>query len=284
MPTDVTTRDTPAAIVAFLDGRAARRTTPFVGGTMVWRAWGQGRPLVLLHGATGSWTHWILNIAPLAERFRVLVPDMPGYGDSDVPPEPHSADGLADILAAGIDLVVPTPARFDLAGFSFGGIIAGLVAAREGARVGTLVLLGPGGMALPAAPLRRLRRLRPEMTPGDARETHRENLRILMLADPAKADDLAVHVQMENIRRARFKSGGIPESDALSRALPAVRARLVAIWGERDAFTGPNIELRRRTLASFQSGLDFRVVEGAGHWAIYEAAERVNVALLEALG
>lgn len=272
-----------ATAVAALDCQAERVRTPCPPGTMVWRVWGAGRPLVLLHGASGSWTHWIRNIPALAPRFQVLVPDLPGYGDSDLPREPHTADGLADIVSAGLDLVVPPPAPLELAGFSFGGIIAGLVAARQGARVRTLALLGPNGMALRVAPLPALLRVRPDMTPGEARETHRENLRRLMVANPSRADDLAVHVQMENLRRARFRSAGIPESDALLRALPAVRARIAGIWGGRDAFTGPYLEERRQTLARFQPGLDFRVIEGAGHWVIYEAATEVNAALLDVL-
>jgi hypothetical protein len=45
-----------------------------------------------------------------------------------------------------------------------------------------------------------------------------------MLADRARIDDLAVHLQTENLRRARFRSGGIPESEALLEALPAMLA------------------------------------------------------------
>ena len=97
---------------------------------MVWRVWGNAQPLVLLHGASGSWTHWIRNIAPLATRFRVLVPDLPGFGDSDLPYEPRTAEMLADLVASGLDAVLSPSMEFDMAGFSFGGIIAGLVAAR----------------------------------------------------------------------------------------------------------------------------------------------------------
>jgi pimeloyl-ACP methyl ester carboxylesterase len=114
-----------------------RKLTPCGTGYMVWRDWGDARPLVLLHGASGSWTHWIRNIAPLATRFRVLVPDLPGFGDSDLPSEPHTADMLAGLVASGFDTVVPPSMEFDLAGFSFGGIIAGLVAARMGMANGT---------------------------------------------------------------------------------------------------------------------------------------------------
>ena len=270
------------AAVAALDSRATRQPTPAGAGALVWRAWGEGRPLVLLHGAAGSWTHWLRNIPALAGRFRVLAPDLPGFGDSDTPPEPHTADLLAGLVSDGLDRVAPPPAPLDLAGFSMGGIVAGLVAARQGARVRTLVLIGPNGMGLRhATPA--LRRGRPGLTPDELRETHRQNLRILMLADPAAADDLAVHLQMENVRRARFKSGGIPQSDALLRALPAVRARIAGIWGERDAFAAPYLDDRRQTLARFQPDLEFCIIEGAGHWVLYEAADRVNAVLLALL-
>jgi pimeloyl-ACP methyl ester carboxylesterase len=100
--------------------------------------------------ASGAWTHWIRNISPLARRFRLLVPDMPGFGDSDTPPEPHTADALAVLVASGLDQVAPG-AELDVAGFSFGGIIAGLVAARLGHRVRALALIGAGGIGLPLA-------------------------------------------------------------------------------------------------------------------------------------
>ena len=129
---------------------------------MLWREWGAGPPLVLLHGASGSWTHWLLNIAGLATRFTVLAPDMPGFGDSDLPAGPQTPDALAAVVSDGIDAVVPRPAPLDLAGFSFGGIIAGLVAARQGPRVRHLVLVGPNGMALPRAPGPPLARIRPD--------------------------------------------------------------------------------------------------------------------------
>jgi pimeloyl-ACP methyl ester carboxylesterase len=248
---------------------------------MVWRQWGQGRPLVLLHGASGSWTHWIRNVRPLAERFRVLAPDMPGYGDSDVPPEPHTADALADLVTTGIDQVLPPPAAFDLAGFSFGAIIGGLVAARLGARVRTLILIGPGGLGLIPAEPRPLLRLEPGMDTRAIRHVHRENLRVLMLARPESADDLAVTLQIDNVRRSRFKSGTIPVSDVLRRALPAVRAHLAGIWGGRDAFTGHHLLESRQVLAETDPTIEARVIEPAGHWVNYEAASEVNALLIE---
>jgi pimeloyl-ACP methyl ester carboxylesterase len=268
-------------LVAALDGQADRAVTPFAGGSMVWRMWGQGRPLVLLHGASGSWTHWLRAIPALAERFRVLVPDMPGFGDSDAPPEPHTVDVLAGAVAAGLDAVAPGP--LDLAGFSFGGIVAGHVAARLGPRVRSLVLFGAGGLGLGGAQMRPLRRVTAAMTPAEVAAAHRENLGILMIANPARVDDLAVTLQTDNLRRARFKSGDIPTSDALVRVLPKVPARVTAVYSTGDAFIGESLEPRRRLLSMLRPDLDFRVLEGPGHWAIYEAPERAMALLLDAL-
>jgi 2-hydroxy-6-oxonona-2,4-dienedioate hydrolase len=273
----------PDAYAARIESLASRATTPTEAGAMVWRIWGEGPPLVLLHGASGSWTHWIRNVLPLAARFRVLVPDMPGFGDSAVPPEPHTADGLADLVAGGLGILVPPPTALALAGFSFGGIIGGLVAARLGSRVHSLVLLRVGGLGLPLGPLPPLMRIEAGMDPGEIRSAHRENLRRLMLAGPEAADDLAVALQIENLSRARFKSGAIPGSDVLRQALPSISARIAGIWGDRDAFSGARIEECRRVLASAQGDLQLRVIKGAGHWVNYEAADVVNAALLELL-
>jgi 2-hydroxy-6-oxonona-2,4-dienedioate hydrolase len=275
--------DATAAFVAWIESLGTRVVLCTGEGTMVWRTWGQGPPLLLLHGASGSWTHWIHNVVPLAARFRVLVPDMPGFGDSDAPAEPHTADRLADLVIAALDMIVPPPTRLDIAGFSFGGIIGGLVAARLGARVATLVVLGAGGLGLGPSPTPPLLRLEPAMPPERVREVHRENLRRLMLAGQDKADELAVSLQMDNLRRARFKSGAIPQSDVLRRALPRVQARVAGIWGGRDAFTGRRLDEVKRALGSSRPPVDLRVIEGAGHWVPYEAPDRVNAVLVDLL-
>lgn len=275
--------DAPEARIARIEAAARRAVVAVASGAMVWRVWGEGPPLVLLHGASGSWTHWIRNVVPLAARYRVLAPDMPGYGDSDAPPEPHTADGMADLVAAGIERMLPAPAVLDLAGFSFGAIIGGLVAARLGARVRTLALLGPGGLGLTPATPRALLRLEPGMGPEAVRHVHRENLRTLMLARPESADELAVTLQIDNVRRARFKSGTIPVSDVLFRALPAVRAHLAGIWGGRDAFTSHHQAEIRQVLVAADPEVETRVIETAGHWVNYEAPEAANALLVELL-
>lgn len=276
----------PAAIVAALDARAERVETPCGDGRMVWRVWGAGPPLVLLHGGHGAWTHWLRAIPDLAADHRVIVPDMPGYGDSDVPPERDEplAETIATVLAEGLDRTVG-PGRYAIAGFSFGGVMGGHVAALRRSRVSRLVLLGAGGLALPRPPAPTLVKWRGLPDEDARREAHRANLAAVMLADPARVDALAVHLQAENTGRARRVSRSISLTDALRLKLEAIRdasgprVPLAGIWGDRDAMTGAHLETRRALLAELDPEAPFVVLAGAGHWTPYERPEEVCAAL-----
>ena len=120
-------------IVQRLAAQATRYTTPCGAGEMVWRCWGESsrrnsakRPLVLLHGGSGSWTHWVRNIDVLvAAGYELWVPDLPGFGDSALPPHGSDADAVIAPLQQGLQQLLGGQAC-DLIGFSFGGM-AGLV-------------------------------------------------------------------------------------------------------------------------------------------------------------
>lgn len=269
-----------AETIQAIADQAEQQITPCGAGQMLWRLWGRGEPLVLLHGDFGSWTHWLRNIEPLAQRFRVIVPDIPGYGDSDMPPEPWSPESLAGFLREGLAEIVPPLQSYGLAGFSFGGIIAGHLAARDGLRVEKLLLVGPGGFALPGGSPAPLLRMNADMSPQEIYAVHRHNLAALMIADPGKVDDLAVHLQIENVRRARIKAGTIPDTDTLLQVLPRVTAHIYGMWGGSDAMTVPHVPDHEAVLRRFQPDLEFFTVETAGHWATYECADAVNAALL----
>src|SRR5580698_11023255 len=107
------------ALVARIAAEAQRVESPCGDGSLVWRIWGSGPPLVLLHGGYGSWMHWIRNIPVLSREFTVIAPDLPGLGDSATPPEPWTAEGLAAIVVAGLGIVLPEGEKPHMAGFSF---------------------------------------------------------------------------------------------------------------------------------------------------------------------
>jgi 2-hydroxy-6-oxonona-2,4-dienedioate hydrolase len=269
------------AFVAGVAAEAERIASPCGDGSLVWHIWGSGPPLVLLHGGYGSWTHWIRNVLPLARQFRVIAPDLPGLGESATPPEPWTAEGLAAIVVAGLDLILPRgSARAHLAGFSFGGVIGGQVAAQLGERLRGFTVVGSNGLGIERSPTP-LRRVPADADEAEEFATHRYNLNQLMIADPARIDELALYLQKLNHARARMRSRRFSRSDALAQALPRVTARLDGIWGERDATAYPHVEERAKKLREFQPGARFATVPGAGHWVQYEAAEQFNTLLAE---
>lgn len=266
-----------------MEARARRLTTERDGRRMVWRLWGAGPPLVLLHGGYGSWRHWIRTIPALEAQRTLLVADLPGLGDSDDASEPATPESIAHAVLHGLDAILAPDEPRDVVGFSFGALIGGHIAALPGSGLCSLTLVGAGALGVPRADIR-LEREAPGMT-GAARDAvHRSNLARLMIADPARIDDLAVLIQRENVRRARVKSRRFATGDSLARALRAgAPRRLAAVWGERDAVVGAHLDARLAWFRDARPDARLRVVPEAGHWVAYEAAGAFNAVLLDLL-
>ncbi|MEO8715690.1 MAG: alpha/beta fold hydrolase [Acetobacteraceae bacterium] len=248
---------------------------------MAWRVWGEGDPLVLLHGGNGSWRHWVRNIEAFAASRRVICPDLPGLGCSSMPPDPENPPSMAAILARGLDRVIGPDTRYDVVGFSFGGVLAGVLAAQDTGRARSLTVVGSGGLGLArgTTELVKVRRLE-----GEARvAAHRINLARLMIADPVRIDDLALLIQDWNTRHSRLKSPLISRGTWLRDALGTLRCRVDAIYGGLDAPSLPDIGARERAMRALRPELRFRAIEGAGHWVAYEAASVFNAALRDLL-
>ena len=123
-------------------------------GPMVWHEWGhesldQGAStLVLLHGGSGSWTHWIRNVAPLvADGFHVLAVDLPGFGDSALPENGGDVDALIEPLHAAWQMLRASD-HVSFLGFSFGGMTAALWLAAYPQDATNLILVGSPGLGI----------------------------------------------------------------------------------------------------------------------------------------
>jgi 2-hydroxy-6-oxonona-2,4-dienedioate hydrolase len=272
------------ASVSALNRAARKRATPCGDGTMVWRVWGAGEPLVLLHGGYGSWTHWIRTIPELSQHYELWVPDMPGLGSSAMPPQPWTPGSIAGVIADGLSEIFLPQVGLRLVGFSFGGHIATLTAARLGRRVRDLTLVGVAALGLKSEPRAPFAKERTGMSWAERAQVHRHNLEILMFADPANIDALAVYLQTENVRRARFQSRPFAASDEIARTLLHVTAPLKTVWGTRDTIARPSVQARLDVLRRHHPELEARLIEGAGHWVMYEAPDAFRDALLDLLG
>jgi pimeloyl-ACP methyl ester carboxylesterase len=105
---------------------------------------GEGPPLVLVHGLSGSATNFTLLAPLLARHRRVLIPDLPGHGRSDRLPAAPSLNGYADRVRylAELEGMVPGP----LVGHSLGGSVALRTALRWPGDVSALVLAASAGI------------------------------------------------------------------------------------------------------------------------------------------
>ncbi|MDO5624012.1 MAG: alpha/beta fold hydrolase [Pseudomonadota bacterium] len=258
------------------------------GGHIVWHAWGTPRvgepPLVLFHGGSGSWTHWVKNIVPLLDAGRaVWAVDLPGFGDSDAPAGGGDADAMVAPLAESMaQLFGGVPV--DLVGFSFGGMTAGLLLAAHPLRARQLVLVGAPAMGVVPGRQFELKGWRHLKTPQERAAVHRHNLAALMLHDARAIDALALEVHIANVQRDRLPRRRLAHTDVLARTLPAVPCPVHAIYGAHDAIYRAWIHQLEPVFAA--AAPDFRgmrLIDGAGHWVPFEAPEAFHAALTTAL-
>lgn len=111
---------------------------PIAGGEMVYHEYGEGDPLLLLHGEYLSHSVWRGQINSFANRFHVVTCDLRGHGESSVTHDPYSVALLAEDVLRLMD--VSGFERVMLCGHSLGGLIALELALRYPDRLGALVL------------------------------------------------------------------------------------------------------------------------------------------------
>ena len=247
-------------------------------GEVVWHVWGHPtpahplpveqpleQPLVLLHGGSGSWTHWVRNVTHWAKDRAVWALDMPGFGDSALPPEVRDADSLAPYLAEVLEAAFHGQA-VDVMGFSFGGLTAGLLAAMRPELVARLFLVGVPGLGLMRESLP-MRGMQPEMTLQQQRLVHRHNLRVMMLSDDASITEEVIDMQEANVARDRMRRRRIARTDVLAKAQDAWVCPVHGIWGEQDALYLHQLPHIPHVLHRLES---FHLIPDAGHWVAYE--------------
>jgi pimeloyl-ACP methyl ester carboxylesterase len=105
---------------------------------------GEGPPIVLLHGQGGFAAHWVRVIPHLAGTHRVVAPDLPGLGESEVRVGRLDVPGLVEWLGGLIAQTCREPPT--LVGISVGGALAARFAITYGDRVRRIVLVGSGGL------------------------------------------------------------------------------------------------------------------------------------------
>ncbi|MCB8922948.1 MAG: 2-succinyl-6-hydroxy-2,4-cyclohexadiene-1-carboxylate synthase [Ardenticatenaceae bacterium] len=122
---------------------------------------GQGDPLLLLHGFTGSSQNWAAHVPILAQHYRVITLDILGHGQTDSPTDParYRMDKVAEDVTAVLQIVNCQLSIVNLLGYSMGGRLALYLATHYPHRFRALILesASPGLDGKPARAERRTR-------------------------------------------------------------------------------------------------------------------------------
>ena len=249
---------------------------------------GDGPPVVLLHGQGGWAGMWLPVAADLVRTHRVVAPDLPGLGASEVPGGPPDAAGVLAWLGVLVDQTCATPPV--LVGASLGASIAARFAIAHPDRLSRLVLMGAGslGRFRPApgvvlAMVRFIARPSQRTQQGFLRQVAVDPARVRALmgerweASQAYTLDRARTPSVRAANRRLLRELGtrtIPPGDLAQITVPTS-----LIWGRHDRV----MRLRIAEQASARYGWPLHVIEDAGHFAA-EQPKALRAALQVALG
>ena len=226
---------------------------------------GEGEPLLFLHGG-GTW-HGYEFAKKWAEKFRVIHPHHPGFGESGDDP---AMDTFNDYVLHYVELLdVLGIDKVHLVGFSLGGYLAAQIASQHPERVKTLTLVAPAGMRSKEHPT-----LDVLATPGDQivgmLASNFEVLKPWLPSGPDPEFMGARYREATTLARLLWEK---PWDPKFKRYLHRIKAPTLIIWGDEDRIVPPqHSELWRRVLPNAK----VQIFKGAGHLVLDEKPEAAN--------
>ncbi|MFZ5756864.1 MAG: alpha/beta fold hydrolase [Pseudomonadota bacterium] len=245
-----------------------------------------GALVVLLHGYTASRDHWNRVAALLTPKYRVVIPDLPGHGDTRVPAGYRYTPGEnVDTVRHFIDTLDVT--GYHLVGHSMGGGLAMPLASFDRNKVLSLTLMSAAGVyENNDAPLARriaagenplLVRSRGQLAPL---------MQELMVRPPVLAPDLLRQLEGERIRRAGEYEKTMEQMrlmgtyftpEAYRSNLRFLRAPVQLLWGEGDRLVSVAVVEEMRP--HFRQPPVVTLLKEVGHVPALEAPEQTAAAL-----
>ena len=268
-----------------LENSSMKVTVPCHDGEMLYRRWSgpaDAETILLVHGGSGSWLHWVRNIRFLQRHCHVITVDLPGLGDSAALPPGYSAADAVEVFVRG-SLDVMAGERFHIAAFSWGCAVSAQAAVHMESQLRSLLLVGPASLGdIPRrGNMKPLIRRTPDMTELEVLATNRENLARLMIFDRSRIDDMAVFVQTLNTQKARFNSPQFARSKLVLDGVARTKVPVKVVYGQFDAPGLPNIAAKQELFEAVSKNVVFEIVADAGHWLQYEQSAVFNEIALQ---
>jgi 3-oxoadipate enol-lactonase len=238
---------------------------------------GEGEPMLLLMGMSGSHSHWGPEFLDLleGEGFELILYDHRGIGDSDPSPDIYSIADLADDAASVLDAIGIEQAH--VLGLSMGGMVAQELALRHPEKVRTLTLAGttPGGSRSEQTPQATVERFGSAITSGSEEEVLRAawdlNVSAPFAADLARWEAFRMMSGETRVPRKVVldQLQAITGHDTLDR-LEQVSAPTLVLHGTDDQMLPA---ANARLIAARIPGADLHLFEDAGHVFMWEHPE-----------
>lgn len=234
-----------------------------------------GSPVLLIHGLGGNAEDW-RNLAPYLTKagYRVIMPDLPGYGRSEQPANfSYSIADEASTVVAFMDAL--NLHQVELGGWSMGGWIAQTVAANHPERVSRLILFDSAGLKLQPSWDTRL------FTPQN--KTELEQLDALLMPNPPQvpafiARDILHHSRKNAWIIQRALASMLTGNDVTDSKLPTLKMPVLIVWDDLDQITpvseGHNMHNLIPTSELF-------LITGCGHMAPITCSAKIGPKLVE---
>jgi 3-oxoadipate enol-lactonase len=258
-----------------------KKKTDAGGILLAYEEFGEGPPVVLLHGFAMSSLVWRELIPLLGEDYRWLVPDLRGHGQSDVPDGPYSMEAMADDIAGFLDSLGIE--RTVLLGHSMGGFVTAAFVERHPHRLAGFGLIhSTPGAEDEVTKERRLEKLRElgygELVPYAASLASKllQPAQLITLLKDWKlvmetADEFHLHGAIHAVE-------GIAARKDRTRVLAEAQVPVLVINGAIDP-----IILPERPPHMIAASITAITLEGIGHLVMLQAPERLAQAILDFL-
>lgn len=245
---------------------------------------GAGAPVLLVHGFPLDHTMWLAQIHDLAKDYRVIAPDLQGFGNSDVVADSVTMEQFADDLDALLT-VLDVQQPVTLCGLSMGGYIAWQFARKFPQRLRSLILCDTRADADSAEGIEARNKL--ARLVQEKGSTVAANALLPKLFAPQTAqDNPAVIESTQQVILGTTPRGiaaglsGMAQRPDVTDWLPSIAVPTLVLVGEHDLISPPET---MHAIAERIPGSVYHVVPNAGHMAPLENPENVNAAIRQFL-
>lgn len=251
------------------------------GATWRYAEGGKGETVLLIHGMAGSKENWYATAHYLTSHYRVVAPDLPGFGESqNAQDDDYRISTQVERLYRFVDDM--KLARFHLVGHSMGGHIAGIFAARYPDRVATLTLMNSAGVEFTPNAFQALLERGENPFASQSVEKFDAFTRMVFEHPPFMPKRLRLAYMARNSARTELWNHILQQISSensryyLQRELSGIQAPVLVLWCQQDQL------LDVSSVATFRAGLptaQIKILDGCGHMPMMEKPSATATAL-----